>query len=539
MDNSPHAPVIVLLPAYMEASRIAATVMAARVLPGVDRVLVIDDGSTDDTAGQAECAGAEVIRLAENAGKGAALRAGLAACPGQPDDIILLLDADLGDTAGEAAQLLVPIVTDTADLAIARFPKATGKAGFGLVKGLARWGTWILTRQHLDAPISGQRACRRWVLDAAPIADGYGVEVAMNVAAGDAGARIVEVPVQMAHNASGRTLRGFLHRGQQYGHIITALTAAAFGRTGRPLLSRVSPWRALLWSLALLLVGVGVWRAGMGALPPLVITAVLGIFGAALLSGVARARRKNFTGRVIPVLGGLCLLPALAFTHRAIVPQLPLLSVYLLGWLLVGLLDDVKGTASRKGFRGHVSALCHGELTTGGVKLLIGGLLALLMAWGVVRPEGGMTLRAALLLPHTALLIALSANAMNLFDLRPGRALKAFWLAIAVIAGMCWLLAPPALTALDGIKWVVPFLFVTVLYAPLDFAGMMMLGDTGSNTLGALLGVLLAVMLPPPGQFVALFLLIALHVYAERVSITQTIARKSVLRWLDQLGRSE
>jgi hypothetical protein len=89
------------------------------------------------------------------------------------------------------------------------------------------------------------------VLEAAPIADGYGVEVAMNVAAGDAGARIVEVPVVMTHAASGRNWAGVKHRSRQFVHVFSALTAAAFGRTGEPLLSIPRWWRFLLWGILL------------------------------------------------------------------------------------------------------------------------------------------------------------------------------------------------------------------------------------------------------------------------------------------------
>lgn len=528
--------VTVLMPAFMEAERIDASVRAARMMPGVMRVVVIDDGSTDDTATLAAQAGAEVLRLPVNGGKGAALRAGLLAFPGSDDDILLLLDADLGESAAGGQLLLAPLLADEADLTIAQFPKATGKAGFGLVKGLARWGTWALTRRWLQAPISGQRACRRWVLTAAPTAKDYGLEVAMNIAAGDAGARIREVPVQMTHNVTGRNLRGFQHRGRQFKQIAAALGAAAFGRTGQNLLApRMQPGRALLWVIALLGAGYLGWRAGGLAL--MVLAALLGLPLAALASGILRARKLNFRQCYIPALGGLVLLPGLvgfAGRHGHHAPAIYWPAVTLLAWLLLGLLDDVVGMGQRKGFRGHLGAIRHGQLTTGGVKLLGGGGLALLMAYCL--PARGTAIW--LCVPMSALLIALCANALNLFDLRPGRSLKVFWILLLPLIGYGILHAAYA-APLSGylLALSTALLGASLLYAPLDFAGMMMLGDTGSNTLGAFLGLYLAFSLPLYAQCLALIPLIALHIYAERASITTTIERTDWLRWLDLLGR--
>ncbi|HEY3415855.1 MAG TPA: glycosyltransferase [Armatimonadota bacterium] len=551
MMESADVPVYVLIPAFAEGERIAGTVTAARSLPGVAQVLVIDDGSTDETAARAELAGATVLRLPVNAGKGAALQAGLHACPAADEAILLLLDADLGDSAAEAHRLLHPVRAGEADLAIATFPRLTVKTGFGLVKGLARIGTWLLTGRWLAAPLSGQRACRRWVLAAAPFAERYGVEVAMNIAAADAGARMLEVPVAMTHAVTGRTLAGFAHRGRQGGDILRALLAAAFGRTGGRLLDRPSPERALCWLLALGTVGWAFFALLQGqGLPTLwlLLAVLLGPPLAAICSGLWHARRPNYRARYVPALGGLVFAPALAMllTHAPYWPASPqspaqgghlfpfLLPLSLLGWMLLGLLDDLWGNADRKGFRGHVRALLQGKLTTGGVKLLGGGLLALAMAWHLADHD---PLRLAAV-PVAALLIALSANALNLFDLRPGRALKLFWLGTVLLLGF---LLPDALFGAG--QPYLPYtllllLLASLLYAPLDFAGMMMLGDTGANALGAFLGTCLAVTAPLPVQGALVAVLIGLHLYTERISLTRLIERVPWLRWLDALGRS-
>jgi len=224
--------IAVLIPAHNEAERISATVTAARSIPGVTRVVVVDDSSQDETARLAEDAGAKVVRLWSNVGKGAALEAGAARV--ENADIVLLLDGDLGESADQGVALLGPVLAREADMAIATFPKPQGKAGFGLVKSLARWGIrrmgggWVAT-----APLSGQRALTRTCLVAVrPFATGYGVEVSLTVRALRAGLRLVEVPTTMSHAATGRNLHGFVHRGRQFVHVSLALLGLAFARRG-------------------------------------------------------------------------------------------------------------------------------------------------------------------------------------------------------------------------------------------------------------------------------------------------------------------
>src|SRR5579862_9891882 len=97
----------VLIPAYNEADRITATICAVRDLAEQIQVVVVDDGSTDDTATRAEAAGADVVLRQANAGKGAALQAAYEISSG---DTLLLLDADLGASAREARLLLAPVL---------------------------------------------------------------------------------------------------------------------------------------------------------------------------------------------------------------------------------------------------------------------------------------------------------------------------------------------------------------------------------------------------------------------------------------------
>lgn len=219
--------VAVLIPAHDEAERIALTVEAARSIPGVTRVVVVDDGSRDETDQAAEKAGAKVVRIWNNVGKGAALEAG--AMRVENADVVLLLDADLGPTAEQGARLLAPVLAGETDMAIARFPRPTGKAGFGLVTGLARWGIRRMGGGFAaEAPLSGQRALTRECFQTVrPFSAGYGVEVGMTVRALRAGLRLVEVDTTMAHAASGRDVAGFVHRGRQFVHVAIALARLA------------------------------------------------------------------------------------------------------------------------------------------------------------------------------------------------------------------------------------------------------------------------------------------------------------------------
>jgi hypothetical protein len=121
-------------------------------------------------------------------------------------------------------------------MTVATFPPPAGRAGFGLVKGLARKGIRTLGGPSArsfaaSAPLSGQRALTPACLDrVTPFAFGYGVEVALTVRALRAGMRVVEVPTSMSHDATGSDLSGFAHRGTQFAHVAWALARLAVER---------------------------------------------------------------------------------------------------------------------------------------------------------------------------------------------------------------------------------------------------------------------------------------------------------------------
>lgn len=213
--------VSVIIPAHNEAQYIKDTVENVKAISEVDEIIVVDDASSDDTAKLAEIAGAKVIKLANNLGKGGALNKGLTIVKG---DIIALLDGDLGKSSAEARKLILPVLEEKTDMTIARFPRSNKKAGFGLVKGLARTGIRHFTGLTMEAPLSGQRVMTREVINSiGSFASGYGVEVGLTIDVVRKGFSAMEVETNMSHNETGRDLKGFMHRGKQFLHVVKVL----------------------------------------------------------------------------------------------------------------------------------------------------------------------------------------------------------------------------------------------------------------------------------------------------------------------------
>lgn len=213
--------VSVIIPAYNEANFIGGTIQAVRSFTWVEQIILVDDGSTDETGELAKAAGAQVIKHSHNNGKGAAINS---AAPFVTGDIIIILDGDLGESAKEFYRLLPPILEGRADVTIATFPPAPVPGGFGLVKGLAAQGVYRLTGERVLSPLSGQRAMRSQVFKSLlPFAYGFGVEVGATVDMLRQGWRVQEVEINMVHNFSRRDLAGFLHRGRQFYDICRVL----------------------------------------------------------------------------------------------------------------------------------------------------------------------------------------------------------------------------------------------------------------------------------------------------------------------------
>jgi glycosyltransferase involved in cell wall biosynthesis len=216
----------IIVAAHDEAERIGATLDALAGAFPAARLWVADDGSRDGSAAIARRAGARVVRSERVIGKGGAVteaaRVALALAPAvgadgeaQPDRVFLLCDGDLAGSAARLGPLVELVLNGEADLAVAVFARRVG-GGLGLALGFARWAIRARCGLRTRAPISGQRALSGGTLEQVlPFAPGYGMEVGMTIDAVRAGARVVELEVDLAHRASGRSLAGFLHRARQ------------------------------------------------------------------------------------------------------------------------------------------------------------------------------------------------------------------------------------------------------------------------------------------------------------------------------------
>ena len=234
-------------------------------------------------------------------------------------------------------------------------------------------------------------------------------------------------------------------------------------------------------------------------------------------------------GRLLDVLDSA--LPAGGMLPYSVLPgTVPF--VLVLGAFAFGFADDVYGSTDEKGFRGHLRALLHGRMSTGSLKLLGIGLLAAVTARSNVSP-GAAGWKIALSWTLEFLAIALTANLVNLLDLRPGRALK-FYSAVAAVCALSF--------AFWG-QWVFALEVAVALLGPVlavwrfDLGERGMLGDAGANAMGVLLGWVVASILAPAALGVYVIAVLALNVVSERISFSRVIERNRVLSWLDRLGR--
>lgn len=189
-------------------------------------------------------------------------------------------------------------------------------------------------------------------------------------------------------------------------------------------------------------------------------------------------------------------------------------------WAL-GLADDVFGNRDVGGFTGHFKKLIlERKLTTGAAKALGGGVVGIVAGWVV---SGGNPVKWAL----AAMLIPLAANILNLFDLRPGRAMAVFFFGLGVtcISAGSGIIAP----------WLVGGIAcVAFAFALLDSRARAMMGDSGSNMLGAAMGLSMVINTGIVFQIIAIVLIVAVHLYSEKRSVSALIERNPVLRSIDR-----
>jgi len=237
--------------------------------------------------------------------------------------------------------------------------------------------------------------------------------------------------------------------------------------------------------------------------------------------------KKNYEGINIPYsMGILYILNILFITPLFFISidrnEIIILILILLGCLtmaFVGLIDDYMGTRDVTGLKGHIKMLIRKRITTGGIKAITGIIIAIIISIIISRTivDGIINI----------FLITLFSNFINLLDLRPGRALKTY----IIISGLFlpFLNGPIGLIMISTIG-------ISLSYFPYDVRAESMLGDTGSNSLGIILGIA-ATFFILPIKITILMILIFIQVYAEKKSISYLIDNNKVLQYIDNLGR--
>ena len=197
--------------------------------------------------------------------------------------------------------------------------------------------------------------------------------------------------------------------------------------------------------------------------------------------------------------------------------------IYLLGLVfvgLIGLLDDLIGDKTIKGLRGHIKSFFQGKLTTGGIKAFFGLFIALVVSSYISNNFLDFILNG--------LIIGLFTNLINLFDLRPGRAIKVFIIISAILLILKFNYNNYIILSIYGIL---------IPYASLDLKSKVMMGDTGANILGYTLGVYYTSNFELLSRIIILILLVLFHIFAEKVSFSKVIDNNKILKYIDGIGR--
>lgn len=236
---------------------------------------------------------------------------------------------------------------------------------------------------------------------------------------------------------------------------------------------------------------------------------------------------KNFKGEKIPNAMGI----VFVFSHLITIGIIQMTIgfkddfhfVYLLGFVfvgLIGLLDDLIGDKTIKGLKGHIKSLFQGRLTTGGIKAFLGLFIALIVSsyisYGLVD------------FLVNGLIIGLFTNLINLFDLRPGRAVKTFIFISIILLILKFANNNYIILSIYGIL---------IPYVSLELKSKVMMGDTGANVLGYALGVYYTSNFELLSRIIILIILILLHLFAERLSFSKIIDNNKILKYIDNIGR--
>ena len=241
-DQAPPQRIAAILPSHNVGRDVAATVRACRAIPGVDLLIVGDDGSDDDTGRAARAAGAVVVRHSVPRGRASAIETGVKVAAMRdradgPARHLLILSPDLGDSAVEATALVEAVTTGQADCACS-VPPLDPSEFRGRAQNIARAAIHRTTGWMPTYPLSSQRCATREAITAAmPFMNGYGLEVAMTMDILVAGLSMIEIPCDFAHSGADQ----FIGRHNRTARLTEASLASArkiLHRTRMPLKER-------------------------------------------------------------------------------------------------------------------------------------------------------------------------------------------------------------------------------------------------------------------------------------------------------------
>ena len=239
--------------------------------------------------------------------------------------------------------------------------------------------------------------------------------------------------------------------------------------------------------------------------------------------------RPNYKNDMIPVSMGIVFLPMIIINGIILVfftaqyKNLLYVFMFIFGMIsmfFAGILDDIIGNRDVSGLKGHFKSFFKGTLTTGGFKAIFGGFVGVLISIAVSDSIPDIIINT--------LIIALSTNLMNLLDLRPGRAIKAYIVIIITI-----------FITLTGYVKILPLLILpnVLAYFNYDLKEKAMMGDIGSNVLGISIGMLIVFGYSFKVRVSWLVFLVFIHILTEKYSLTKIIENNKILNFIDKLGR--
>lgn len=244
--------------------------------------------------------------------------------------------------------------------------------------------------------------------------------------------------------------------------------------------------------------------------------------------------KVNYAGKQIPGYAGIVFIPVLLVMYiacaflpfcRNLHADWTRFFALVSGMCLLGLIDDVFGTPGEKGFRGHLKSLIRGKMTTGALKAIGGLALSIAVLFPYSSPRWEVVVNGSI--------TALSANLFNLLDMRPGRAIKVYFPLFGLVLFLL-------IKSRSGI--ICPFCAaggVVLALFPGDLRESHMLGDAGSNLIGATIGfgICLALSRFLFWRIVVLVVVMFLNLLSERFSFSRIIETSKILSWIDKTGR--